>query len=133
MFFTSVGLEQATDFVTATYKAQRFSIGGRYVDLCCGLGGDLGKPDCTSMFMCGAPFENKGGSDSIANPSIDKAKALLAEAGYKNEKIVVLHPLDSPLLNPFGAVLIDRMKKAGFKRTKVENLAGPDSMVIGIK
>lgn len=79
-----------------------------------GFGGDLGKPDCTSMFMCGAPFENKGGSEMIASPSIDKAKALLAEAGYKGEKVVVLHPLDSPLLNPFGAVLIDRMKRAGF-------------------
>lgn len=41
MFFTPVGLEQATDFVTAHYKAQRFPIGGRYVDLCCGIGGDL--------------------------------------------------------------------------------------------
>ena len=41
MFFTSVGLEQATDFVTARYKAQRFPIGGRYVDFCCGIGGDL--------------------------------------------------------------------------------------------
>ncbi len=41
MFFTPVGLEQATDFATARYKAQRFPIGGRYVDLCCGIGGDL--------------------------------------------------------------------------------------------
>jgi len=32
-----------------------------------------------------------------------------------------------------GADCIQWMKKAGFKRTKVENLAGPDSMVIGIK
>lgn len=53
--------------------------------------------------MCGAPFESTAGRDIIANPSIDKAKALLAEAGYKNEKIVLLHPLDSPLLNPMAA------------------------------
>lgn len=79
-----------------------------------GFGGDLGRPDCTAMFMCGAPYENNGGRDQIAEPSIEKAKALLAEAGYKNEKVVVLHPLDSPLLNPFGSVLIDRMKRAGF-------------------
>ena len=32
-----------------------------------------------------------------------------------------------------GADCIQWMKKAGFKRTKVEKLAGPDSMVIGIK
>jgi peptide/nickel transport system substrate-binding protein len=79
-----------------------------------GFGGELGRPDCTSMFMCGAPLETNGGSAAIAAPSLDKAKALLAEAGYKGEKVVVMHPLDSPLLNPFGSVLIDRMKKAGF-------------------
>lgn len=79
-----------------------------------GFGGDLGNPDCTSMLMCGAPFESTAGRDIIANPSIDKAKALLAEAGYRNERIVLLHPLDSPLLNPYGSVLIDRMKRAGF-------------------
>ena len=32
-----------------------------------------------------------------------------------------------------GADCRQWMKKAGFKRTKVEKLAGPDSMVIGIK
>ena len=32
-----------------------------------------------------------------------------------------------------GADCIQWMKKAGFKRTKVEKLAGPDSMVIAIK
>ncbi len=79
-----------------------------------GFGNELGRPDCTSMLMCGAPFESTAGSDIIGNPSIAKAKALLAEAGYKNEKIVLLHPLDSPLLNPFGSVLIERMKQAGF-------------------
>ncbi|MCZ8315118.1 ABC transporter substrate-binding protein [Phreatobacter sp.] len=79
-----------------------------------GFGGELGKPDCTSMFMCGAPYENTGGSAELAQTSIAKAKALLAEGGYKNEKIVLLHPLDSSLLNPFGSVLIDRMKQAGF-------------------
>ncbi len=79
-----------------------------------GFGGELGRPDCTSMLMCGAPYESNAGADIIGNPSIEKAKALLAEAGYKNEKIVLLHPLDSPLLNPYGSVLIDRMKRAGF-------------------
>lgn len=79
-----------------------------------GFGNELGRPDCTSMLMCGAPFESTAGSNIIGSPSIEKAKALLAEAGYKNERIVLLHPLDSPLLNPFGSVLIERMKQAGF-------------------
>jgi hypothetical protein len=48
MFFTRVGLEQATDEWVARYKASRFahlragaSAPPRVADLCCGIGGDL--------------------------------------------------------------------------------------------
>ena len=41
MFFTRVGLEQATDQFVARYKASRFPIGQPVADLCCGIGGDL--------------------------------------------------------------------------------------------
>ncbi|PWS36084.1 ABC transporter substrate-binding protein [Falsiroseomonas bella] len=75
---------------------------------------ELGRPDCASMFMCGTPFETNRGSEPIADPSLDRARALLREAGYNNERVVLLHPLDSALLNPFGLVLIDRLKRAGF-------------------
>lgn len=79
-----------------------------------GFGGELGRPECASMLMCGAPFASDAGTAAIAQPSLDRARALLREAGYNSERIVLLHPLDSPLLNPFGLVLIDRMKRAGF-------------------
>ncbi len=41
MFFTPVGLEQATDEVVAAYKASRFTGQENVWDLCCGIGGDL--------------------------------------------------------------------------------------------
>ncbi len=41
MFFTAVGLEQATDETLAAYKASRFQAGQPGADLCCGIGGDL--------------------------------------------------------------------------------------------
>ncbi|MGC3971531.1 MAG: hypothetical protein QM775_30565 [Pirellulales bacterium] len=41
MFFTERGLQQATDFVTASFKAQRFAKGEIVADICCGIGGDL--------------------------------------------------------------------------------------------
>jgi hypothetical protein len=41
MFFTPLGLQQATDEAIAHYKARRFGVGGSVVDLCCGIGGDL--------------------------------------------------------------------------------------------
>jgi len=40
MFFTRVGLEQATDEVVARHKAARFAPAAT-ADLCCGIGGDL--------------------------------------------------------------------------------------------
>ena len=41
MFFTRLGLEQATDQWVAGYKATRFAAVGPVADLCCGIGGDL--------------------------------------------------------------------------------------------
>jgi hypothetical protein len=41
MFFTPVGLQQATDEIVAQYKALRFVAVDRVADLCCGIGGDL--------------------------------------------------------------------------------------------
>ena len=41
MFFTAVGMEQATGEAVARYKAARFAGAGRLADLCCGIGGDF--------------------------------------------------------------------------------------------
>ena len=41
MFFTKIGLEQATDDVVARYKAARLPAQQPRVDFCCGIGGDL--------------------------------------------------------------------------------------------
>ncbi len=41
MFFTPLGLEQATDEWVAAYKAERLADQGPVTDLCCGIGGDL--------------------------------------------------------------------------------------------
>ncbi len=41
MFFTTLGLQQATDEVVAAYKSQRFVPDSPVADLCCGIGGDL--------------------------------------------------------------------------------------------
>jgi THUMP domain-containing protein len=41
LFFTTVGLEQATDCWIAAHKAERFRSAWRVSDLCCGIGGDL--------------------------------------------------------------------------------------------
>ncbi|MCC7086988.1 MAG: hypothetical protein IT427_18465 [Pirellulales bacterium] len=40
MFFTPLGLEQATDELVATYKAGKFPPASATADFCCGIGGD---------------------------------------------------------------------------------------------
>jgi len=72
------------------------------------------QPNCVSIFLCGTPLSNEGGGDIIRSPSLERARALLREAGYNNERVGVALPADSILLNPFGLVLIDRMRRAGF-------------------
>jgi hypothetical protein len=41
MYFTPLGLAQATDEPLARYKAARFAASEHVADLCCGIGGDL--------------------------------------------------------------------------------------------
>lgn len=41
LFLTAIGLQQATDFEVASWKARRFAGTQRIIDLCCGVGGDL--------------------------------------------------------------------------------------------
>ena len=71
-------------------------------------------PDCVSVYMCGTTYSNDAGGDIIRNPSLDRARALLREAGYANERIAILQPADSALINPMAMVVIDRLKRAGF-------------------
>ncbi len=78
-----------------------------------GVPSELAFPDCVSLFMCGAPYSSERGAEAIRQPSLEKARSLLREAGYNNEPITVLLPADSILLNPYGLVLIDRLKRAG--------------------
>jgi peptide/nickel transport system substrate-binding protein len=50
---------------------------------------------CKSMFPCGTLFESEQTGDytGVANPQ--KAKALLEEAGYKGEPVVLMRPTDN--------------------------------------
>ncbi|HEY0184134.1 MAG TPA: ABC transporter substrate-binding protein [Rhodopila sp.] len=79
-----------------------------------GLPDDMSQPGCVSMFMCGGPYETTSGGDIIRDPSLEKARSLLKEAGYKGQPIVFLQPADSALINPLGLVVIERMRQAGF-------------------
>jgi hypothetical protein len=118
MFFTRVGLEQATDEWTACYKASRFA-GARpgfspsTADLCCGIGGDL-----LAMATAGTAV----GID--CNPIATHFAA--ANTG------TVVHTADAADfdLREFDAWHIDPDRRAGGRRTTSLEFCQPDVAAI---
>jgi peptide/nickel transport system substrate-binding protein len=72
---------------------------------------------CWAVFMCGTPLASDAGVGDWADDKIDrkaKARALLGEAGYKGEPIVVLRVTDEPILSALGTVSGQLLAEAGF-------------------
>jgi peptide/nickel transport system substrate-binding protein len=69
---------------------------------------------CASFFTCGTPMASNAGSEALTGKrDFDKAKKLIAEAGYKGEKIVVLDAVDTPTAHNHGLVVFELLKKLG--------------------
>jgi len=69
---------------------------------------------CYSYFPCGTPLASDAGNGALAGKrDLDKAKALIKEAGYAGERIVVMAPTDQPVLYPQALVFADTLKKLG--------------------
>jgi peptide/nickel transport system substrate-binding protein len=68
--------------------------------------------ECFSFFVCGTPYGQET-AGAIRKPDLDKAKALMAEAGYKGEKVVLINATDIPSVNAVTLVTAERLKKIG--------------------
>jgi peptide/nickel transport system substrate-binding protein len=69
---------------------------------------------CPSFFTCGGPMANTAGSEALSGPrDYEKAKKLVAEAGYNGERVVVLDAVDQPVAHSQALVVSDEMKKLG--------------------
>jgi peptide/nickel transport system substrate-binding protein len=69
---------------------------------------------CASFFTCGTSMASDAGSTALTGKrDFDKAKQLIAEAGYKGEKIVVLDAVDTPNPHAHALVTADLLKKLG--------------------
>ncbi|HML10580.1 MAG TPA: ABC transporter substrate-binding protein [Stellaceae bacterium] len=77
-----------------------------------------GDPDnwrtCYSVYAClGSDTETRG-AEALSGPrDYDKARKLVAEAGYKGEKVVLLDPADIPQLHAEAMVTADMLKRLG--------------------
>lgn len=67
---------------------------------------------CYAMFPCGSPWQSPKARD-FKEGDVQKAKAMLQEAGYKNEKIVLLQATDMATTNALALMVADTLKQIG--------------------
>jgi peptide/nickel transport system substrate-binding protein len=69
---------------------------------------------CFSFYACNMAEVDEQGGEALSGPrDYDKAKRLIAEAGYKGERIVVLDPADNPQLHAEALVTNDLLRRLG--------------------
>jgi peptide/nickel transport system substrate-binding protein len=67
---------------------------------------------CPSFFTCGTPMASDAGSAALTSKrDFDKAKRLIAEAGYKGDRIVILDGLDQVFSHVQAVILFELLKK----------------------
>ena len=74
---------------------------------------DMRMTYCSTWFICGGPNQTDAGAEAYRKPDLALSKQLLAEGGYKGEKIVVLLPTDITYLNAAALVTIQTLKSMG--------------------
>lgn len=68
---------------------------------------------CATYFICGSPNETSAGAEPFRKVDVAKGKQLLAEAGYKGEKVVLLVPSDVSYLNAEALMAAQAMRSLG--------------------
>jgi peptide/nickel transport system substrate-binding protein len=68
---------------------------------------------CEGVFTCETPLANEVGSEVLKVHSVDRARAALREAGYANEKVVLIAPGDYPQINALSLVTADILQRIG--------------------
>jgi hypothetical protein len=113
MFFTRLGLEQATDAWISRYKAARFPI-CQLADLCCGIGGDL------------MALAHRGRASGVDR---DLVAALCAQANLEavgvSEARIVTKDVDATDVNDVAPWHIDPDRRPTGRRTTKATLAEP--------
>jgi peptide/nickel transport system substrate-binding protein len=70
-------------------------------------------PYCPAYFLCGTPLESNAGAEGLREINVERARALLREAGYNGERIVFLNASDAPVNNAVTLTMAENMRRAG--------------------
>lgn len=81
--------------------------------LAAGFGDETWWKHCDSYFVCGGPNGTTAGTEGYAQPDLARARQLLAESGYKGEKVVLTTSNDLPAIGRMAEVAADELKKVG--------------------
>jgi len=69
---------------------------------------------CRSLWPCGTPYESGTGAEPLTGPrDLERAKAMIREAGYDGRRVVIINPTDFPTIGPFGYVTADLLRRLG--------------------
>jgi len=69
----------------------------------------------TYEFLPGSPSDNTAAADRIGgHHSKDQIKAMLDAAGYRGERLVLMHPVDQNFYNAMSSVVASELKDVGF-------------------
>ena len=78
----------------------------------------IGNPDfykaCKALFVCGMPFATDAHMDGLLESNFDKARELLAEAGYDGTPVLLMHSTDLAVLTNLAPVAKELMEAVGF-------------------
>ena len=85
-------------------------------DMMPAVAGDDGKWSvCYSFSVCGTVYGTEAGSEPYRKVDVAKAKALLAEAGYKGETLILVGTPQLAPINTMTQILARRLQEAGVK------------------
>ncbi|MGL4291654.1 MAG: ABC transporter substrate-binding protein, partial [Phreatobacter sp.] len=68
---------------------------------------------CDAYFVCGSTNASEAGAADFAKPNLDKARRLLAESGYKGERVVLVSSQDIPAIGQLAQVATAKLKEIG--------------------
>lgn len=68
---------------------------------------------CHSVFPCGTPLSNDAASELMKPAGLDAAKKALRDAGYDGTPVVILNPVDSPVIAALTKVTAEKLRSLG--------------------
>lgn len=76
--------------------------------------GAEGAQTCAAVFGCTSPYTSDYMAETVIEPHPEKAKELLAQAGYDGAPILLMQATDLPALVPQGPVVAQQLRDGGF-------------------